>query len=194
MQSNSDLDSLLEDYRAKWSGCTACELCRTRKKPVLWRGSIPCEVAFLGEAPGPDENEQGEPFVGASGKLLNYLLESMSKELSTYGVTLRYLICNVLVCYPGKDSKGKFNVPTPEQSSTCLPHITELLKLAKPKVLIPLGQTAQKHAKSVFKGAVVPEVWHPSYILRGGGVKSERYRITYNKISKAVCKVYAKGD
>jgi uracil-DNA glycosylase family 4 len=178
---------MLEDYDSKWATCQKCPLHCNRAKPVLYRGSIPCEIAFLTEAPGDLETKTGMPLQGRPGELLDQLMGTLSRELSIYGVTCRWMVVSMTACPTKRMSKA-----TEEQLLTCKPHITELLRLAKPKVLIPLGKVAEAYSKQVFKGAKEEKVTSPWYWEKQGGVRSDAWRNAYNRVSKVACRIYAK--
>jgi len=124
----------LSDLNQKMVKCIQCPLSDSRTKVVTGRGSVPCDVLFVGEAPGRDEDEQGLPFVGASGKQLDKLLiEAGFGDVS-------YYITNVVKCRP-IDAEGKNRVPSMYEINVCSgAWLIQQIKLLKPKIIVPLGR------------------------------------------------------
>ncbi len=111
--------------------CTRCPLHRTRKNPVPGEGPLNARVMFVGEAPGRNEDEQGRPFVGAAGSLLNKLLEEAGLRRSEVYIT------NVVKCRPPGNRD-----PTDEEIEACLPYLVEQVKIIRPAVIVALGRHA----------------------------------------------------
>ncbi len=113
--------------------CRQCGLCNTRTNLVFGVGDEHADVMFVGEAPGYHEDQQGEPFVGAAGQLLDRLLASID-------LTRRDIyIANVLKCRP-PDNRD----PLPEEVKACKPHLIEQINIIKPRVLCTLGRHASQ--------------------------------------------------
>ena len=111
--------------------CLKCPLGKTRNKFVFGVGNPAADVVLIGEAPGAEEDLQGEPFVGRAGKLLDKILEAVGfKREDVY-------ICNIIKCRP----PGNRN-PLPEEIETCLPYLYHQIKLIKPKIILLLGRVA----------------------------------------------------
>ena len=148
--------------------CMQCPLGQTRTKFVFGTGDPASRVVFIGEAPGADEDAQGEPFVGRAGQLLNKILESIGlKRESVY-------ICNILKCRPPNN-----RAPLPEESEACTPYLMKQLDLIKPAFIICLGRTAAQwllktnDTLSVMRGRVhdyrgmkLIVTYHPAALLR----------------------------
>lgn len=184
--------SAYEAHLKRWKGCQQCSLYRNRNKIVLFRGTLPCDVLFIGEAPGGDENEQGYPFIGQAGSVLETALTSLNEELVELGLEpLKYGITNVVACFPGKDKQNKFNKPTNAHAASCRQRLEEMVELASPKLVILLGKVPEEFCVKIC-GYRTVHVYHPSYILRRGGVDSAAYRSWWNEIAKEVVKIYAK--
>ncbi|MCL2503677.1 MAG: uracil-DNA glycosylase [Coriobacteriia bacterium] len=162
--------SPLEELRGKVEGCAKCELARTRTNLVFGVGNPHARAMFVGEAPGKHEDLQGEPFVGAAGKLLDELLAHVgfSRE-DVY-------IANVLKCRPPGNRD-----PEPEEIETCVPYLREQIRLIDPEVLVTLGNFATKLVlKTTFgitrlRGTVqqagrftVLPIYHPAAALYDG--------------------------
>lgn len=156
--------------RKEVSECVLCELHRTRKNTVFGVGAENADLMLIGEAPGADEDAQGEPFVGRAGKLLDSILASigLSRE--------QVFIANILKCRPPNNEN-----PTPEQAEKCRPHLNRQIELIQPRVILALGAVAAHNLLNVetpigrLRGAVhemsgsgIPVVptYHPAYLLR----------------------------
>lgn len=179
-------------YKQKWSACTLCPLHRTATEHVLYRGSSSPDILFIGEAPGPDENEIGLPFVGRSGTLLNTLIEEVQAVTGTFTSGF----ANILCCLPVKDpqllsSKGNFRAPTKEEAELCRPHLLELVNIKVPHAFVSLGKATH---------ALIPPPWrklnyfnlqHPSYWLRTGGANGMPYKRAKHELTKIVKELLA---
>lgn len=156
--------------RKEVSGCVLCELHRTRKNTVFGVGNENADLMLIGEAPGADEDAQGEPFVGRAGKLLDSMLEAigLSRE--------RVFIANILKCRPPNNEN-----PTPEQAEKCRPYLDRQIELIRPRVILALGAVAAHNLLGVdtpigrLRGTVhemsrsgIPVIptYHPAYLLR----------------------------
>ncbi|MWL87515.1 uracil-DNA glycosylase family protein [Cupriavidus sp. SW-Y-13] len=149
--------------------CTACGLCNTRTNTVFGVGDQQAEWMFVGEAPGENEDLQGEPFVGQAGKLLDNMLGALglARGRNVY-------IANVLKCRP----PGNRN-PEPEEVALCEPHLKRQIALIKPKVIVVLGRFAAqtllrsdtpigklRNTVYAYEGIPVVVTYHPAYLLR----------------------------
>jgi uracil-DNA glycosylase family 4 len=152
------------------ASCTRCPLSATRTQTVFARGNPEASLCFVGEAPGADEDEQGLPFVGRAGQLLDRMIGAMglSPEKDVY-------VCNILKCRPPGNRR-----PEPEEMATCIPYLHEQLALVAPRVIVALGNTAVgalldtklgitklRGEWKLYRGKVlVMPTYHPSYLLR----------------------------
>ncbi|EKZ97280.1 DNA polymerase bacteriophage-type,uracil-DNA glycosylase superfamily protein [Cupriavidus sp. HMR-1] len=151
------------------AGCTACGLCSTRTNTVFGVGDQQAEWMLVGEAPGENEDLQGEPFVGQAGKLLDNMLGALglARGRNVY-------IANVLKCRP----PGNRN-PEPGEVAQCEPYLKRQIALIKPKVIVVLGRfAAQSLLRSTtpigklrgavhsYEGIPVVVTYHPAYLLR----------------------------
>jgi DNA polymerase len=150
-------------------GCKKCvELFSTRTQTVFGVGPPDPEIVFVGEAPGADEDKQGEPFVGPAGQLLNRIITNAGMKRE------EIFICNVLKCRPPMNRK-----PNADECRNCRPYLDRQIELLNPKVILCLGGVAAnnllgnatgitKLRGNVYKYNGVPVVctYHPSYILR----------------------------
>ena len=156
--------------REQVAACTACELCKTRTQTVFGVGNTRAEWLVIGEAPGADEDRQGEPFVGRAGQLLNAMLLAIGLPRETV------FIANILKCRPPGNRD-----PKPEEVSRCLPFLSQQIALLKPKIMLAVGRIAAQNLLATdaplarlrgklhhFGEANTPLVvtYHPAYLLR----------------------------
>lgn len=171
------------DLRRRALACVKCpHLVAARKNVVFGVGSIDAELMFVGEAPGVDEDEQGEPFVGKAGQLLTKIIQTMGLSRNTV------YIGNILKCRPDTPGQTAGNrKPTPEEMQTCIPFLHEQIDLIQPKVLVALGATAVEGllGKTVgitklrghwqtYRGIPLMPTYHPAYLLRNQALSEKR--------------------
>lgn len=159
-----------KEHRAKWNNCQNCSLCETRKHVVLGRGQLPCDVLFVGEAPGASEDVLGQPFQGPAGQLLDKIITNAIK-----GRNVALAFTNVVACLPvGEDGK-KADEPEIESIEACRDRLTEFVVLAKPRAIVLVGKLSEKYipmaTERIEREANTPAViWkkiiHPSAILK----------------------------
>jgi DNA polymerase len=163
--------------------CVKCpHLASARKNVVFGVGNIEAQLMFVGEAPGADEDEQGEPFVGRAGQLLTKIIQATG--LSRADV----YIANILKCRPDTPGQSAGNrKPTPEEMATCIPYLHEQIDLIRPKVIVALGATAVDGllGKTVgitklrgnwqtYRGTPLMPTYHPAYLLRNQAMSEKR--------------------
>ena len=171
------------DLRQRVEACVKCpHLASSRRKVVFGVGSLEAELMFIGEAPGADEDEQGEPFVGKAGQLLTKIIQAMG--LSRDAV----YIANILKCRPDTPGQSAGNrKPTPEEMQTCIPFLHEQIDLIRPKVVVALGATAVEGllGKTIgitklrgtwktYRGIPLMPTYHPAYLLRNQAPSEKR--------------------
>jgi len=120
----------LEIIKQKVIKCTKCELCKTRTNSVPGKGNFQSDVIFVGEAPGKNEDENGEPFIGIAGKKLSIALEEAGISRDAVYIT------NVVKCRPPKN-----RVPSTVERSTCQEYLKQEIAIIKPKIICILGNT-----------------------------------------------------
>src|SRR4030088_1848751 len=169
-----ELNQLHETIRA----CKNCGLHATRTQAVPGVGPCPADVMIVGEAPGFNEDRQGEPFVGAAGKLLDTLLARISLSRADVYIT------NVLKCRPPMNRD-----PMPNEAAACSPYLAKQLEMVQPKVVLILGRHAREslmpeqgsisrvHGTMVKRGSVayVP-LYHPAAALHNGALVADLER------------------
>ena len=171
------------ELRARALACLKCSnLASSRKTVVFGVGNPDADLMFVGEAPGADEDEQGEPFVGKAGQLLTKIIETMGLQRSDV------YIANILKCRPDTPGQTAGNrKPTPEEMATCIPFLHEQIDLIQPRVLVALGATAVEGllGKTVgitklrgnwktYRNIPLMPTYHPAYLLRNQAMSEKR--------------------
>ncbi|HUL81291.1 MAG TPA: uracil-DNA glycosylase [Gammaproteobacteria bacterium] len=159
-----------ERLEAEVRACTRCGLHKTRTQTVFGVGRRDAELLVIGEAPGADEDRQGEPFVGRAGQLLNAMLRAINlprKEV---------YIANILKCRPPGNRD-----PQPDEASTCTPYLSRQIALVRPRAILAVGRIAAQWLLQsdapigrlrgrVFQygeaGTPLIVTYHPAYLLR----------------------------
>lgn len=159
------------DHVNEWKNCKGCRLHTCRKKIVLGKGKLPCEVLFIGEAPGISEDVLGLPFVGPAGKLLDQQI-GLASNLAEY--LPRMFWTNLVGCIPKEeDSNRKAGEPTKDEMEACWPRVQQLITIAKPRLIITVGDLATKQGNKNHydQYAQVTNIRHPAFILRANPVQ-----------------------
>lgn len=167
-----------EQLKAACLACTKCGLCATRTNVVFGDGAPNAEVMFIGEGPGQHEDEQGLPFVGRSGQLLDRYLEAVGLSRST-----NVFIANIVKCRPPQNRD-----PLPEEWDACLPWLREQFRIIQPKIVVCLGRIAAQriirpdfsvtkdHGQWTQKNGVwFTATLHPAALLRSPSKKPEAF-------------------
>jgi len=165
----------LAAVQARVSVCTKCpNLASSRTQTVFGVGNPDAEIMFIGEAPGADEDAQGEPFVGRAGQLLTKIIKAMGFAREDV------YIANILKCRPDVPA-GSFGnrAPTPREMQTCRPYLMEQIGIIRPKVIVALGAVAVEGLLGtrapmrdlrgrwdLFNGTPLMVTYHPAYLLR----------------------------
>lgn len=159
----------LQALQQECLACRRCGLCETRHSVVFGQGAVHAEVMLVGEGPGANEDEQGLPFVGKSGQLLDHYLEAvdLSRDENVY-------IANIVKCRPPQNRD-----PLPEESAACMPWLRQQFQLIRPKIVVCLGRVAAQrmldpgfsisrdHGKFFDKqGTLFMATYHPAALLR----------------------------
>ncbi|MGE0189109.1 MAG: uracil-DNA glycosylase family protein [Steroidobacteraceae bacterium] len=169
-------DQLAERVR----NCIHCELHKTRKQTVFGVGKLRAEWMIIGEAPGADEDQQGEPFVGRAGQLLNTMLFALGFPRE------QVYIANVMKCRPPGNRD-----PKPEEVACCSPYLARQIELVNPRVILCVGRIAAQNLLNTdtpigkLRGQVhrlgeqqrpVVVTYHPAYLLRSPGEKRKAWQ------------------
>jgi len=188
----------LKDLNQKIASCQKCPLFKTRTQVVPGKGHPKAEIMFIGEAPGQKEDQTGEPFVGAAGKFLNEMLETINlKREDVY-------IANVCKCRPPNNRD-----PLPEEVIACWPWLLEQINLLQPKLIVTLGRhsmerflpsfkISQIHGKALrrkiegihssAKGQVFYTLYHPAAALYNGSMRETLIK-DFQRIPKLIKKI-----
>jgi uracil-DNA glycosylase family 4 len=177
------------ELRARVAACTRCALCNTRTQTVFGVGNPTAEWLIVGEAPGAEEDRQGEPFVGRAGQLLNSMLRAIGLARE------QVYIANVLKCRPPGNRD-----PTSSEAAECLPYLEQQIALLRPKVMLAVGRIAAQNLLRTdvtlgrlrgqvhrFGHSQVPLVvtYHPAYLLRTPADKRKAWEDL--KFAREVC-------
>ncbi len=161
------------------SGCTRCDLSKTRTRTVFGVGDRAAQWMVIGEAPGADEDREGEPFVGRAGQLLNSMLRAVGLKRD------QVFIANILKCRPPGNRD-----PKPEEVACCLPYLRRQIELVNPRLILCVGRIAAQNllatdtpiGKLRGKPHVLPDssrpvvvTYHPAYLLRSPGEKRKAW-------------------
>jgi uracil-DNA glycosylase family 4 len=165
LASDMNWDELRETVRV----CQLCGLCKQRKQAVFGVGNESAPWLFIGEGPGADEDEQGEPFVGQAGKLLDAMLAAIGIQRGREAY-----IANVVKCRPPGN-----RTPTPQEAAACAPFLDRQIALIQPKLIVALGKTAATRLLNTeaslaslrgkvhrYQGTPLVVTYHPAYLLR----------------------------
>ena len=181
--------STLADLARLASTCTRCPLAAGRTKVVFGVGNPQADLVFVGEAPGRDEDIQGEPFVGRSGRLLDRLV---AEEV---GLTRTdFYILNTVKCRPPGNRD-----PLPAEIASCRPFLEGQLEAIQPSVVVTLGNFATKLLLETTEGitklrgrtypygdGVLIPTFHPAAVLRGGGIPMAQMRADLVRVKEAL--------
>ncbi|HEX9640007.1 MAG TPA: uracil-DNA glycosylase [Candidatus Krumholzibacteria bacterium] len=168
--------------RERVVGCTRCKLHGSRKNTVFGVGNPMASLLVVGEAPGRDEDSQGEPFVGAAGQLLNKILAAIGFARE------EVYIANILKCRPPNNRD-----PEPEEVAACLPNLLEQLEIIRPKIILALGRVAAQNLLETsaplgrlrnkvhaYRDIPLMVTYHPAALLRNAQYK----RPTWDDVQK----------
>ena len=169
--------------RAAVAGCTACKLCEGRRQTVFGVGNERAHWMVVGEAPGEQEDQRGEPFVGKSGQLLDNMLRAIGLTRGEAAPALQVYIANTVKCRP----PGNRN-PEPDELATCEPFLIRQVQLVQPKIILAMGRFAVRSLlRSTepigrlrgrvhhYQGVPLIVTYHPAYLLRNPEDKAKAW-------------------
>ena len=179
----ASVESLAALERDHVRGCRACRLCEGRRQTVFGEGSPGADLVFVGEGPGQSEDEQGRPFVGRAGELLDRMIAAMGLERGDV------YIANLVKCRPPEN-----RTPSPDEVETCIGYLKRQLELIAPRVIVTLGGPAAKYLLDTRTGITkirgtwhlyrglepagpaidVMPTFHPAYVLRNYTAETRR--------------------
>ena len=169
----------LRAIREDIGDCTRCRLAKQGRKQIVFGvGNPRAELMFIGEAPGADEDQQGEPFVGRSGQLLNNMIKAMGLRREDI------YIANIIKCRPPGN-----RAPERDECETCSPFLMRQIATIKPKAIVALGAVAAKTLLAInapmselrgkwydFRGTKLAVTYHPAFLLRDPRQKKEAWK------------------
>jgi len=169
----------LRIIREDLGDCTRCVLHKQGRKQIVFGvGNPKADLMFIGEAPGADEDAQGEPFVGRAGQLLNNMIKAMGLRRE------EVYIANIIKCRPPGN-----RTPEREECETCSPFLMRQIEVIKPKVIVALGAVAAKTLLAInapmtelrgrwydFRGTKLAVTYHPAFLLRDPRQKKEAWK------------------
>jgi uracil-DNA glycosylase family 4 len=180
-----------DSLRTAVASCTACGLEKTRTQTVFGVGNRNAELMIVGEAPGFNEDKQGEPFVGRAGQLLTAMLQAIGMERETV------YIANILKCRPPNNRD-----PLPEEVNLCTGFLQKQIALIQPKLLLAVGRIAAQYLLEskatlgnlrgrMHKFGDTPLVitYHPAYLLRNPKDKAKAFQdlqLTYRSLQDSL--------
>ncbi len=183
----SPVAETLEDVRRDLGDCRRCKLSKGRKNIVFGAGNPNARLVFVGEGPGHEEDQRGEPFVGAAGRLLTKIIEAMNFTRE------QVYICNIIKCRPPENRN-----PMPDEIQACSPFLRRQISSIKPDFICALGtfaaQTLLETSVPISKlkgcfhdymGIRVLPTYHPAYLLRNPGKKRDVWE-DMQKLMKAL--------
>ena len=157
------------ELKSSASACTVCVLHKARKQAVFGVGDEKAEWFFVGEGPGAEEDERGEPFVGQAGKLLDNMLAAIALQRGK-----NVYIANVVKCRPPSNRN-----PEPGEAQACEPYLTRQIELIRPRLIVALGKVAASNLLGIdatlgsmrgrvhhYRGTPLVVTYHPAYLLR----------------------------
>ena len=176
--------------------CTRCRLSKQGRKQIVFGvGNPNAELMFIGEAPGADEDQQGEPFVGRAGQLLNNMIKAMGLRRE------EVYIANIIKCRPPGN-----RTPERDECETCSPFLMRQIAAIKPKAIVALGAVAAKTLLAInapmaefrgrwfdFRGTKLAVTYHPAFLLRDPRQKKETWKDLQMVMKELGMAIPAKG-
>jgi DNA polymerase len=192
----TDPAKALKIIREDLGDCTRCKLHKLGRKEIVFGvGNPRAELMFVGEGPGADEDEQGEPFVGRAGQLLNNMIKAMGLRRE------QVYIANIVKCRPPGN-----RTPERDECETCSPFLLRQIAVITPKVIVALGAVAAKTLLAInapmaelrgqwfdFRGTKLAVTYHPAFLLRDPRQKGEAWKDLQRVMKELGLKTLSKG-
>lgn len=172
-----------QDHVAKWRDCSRCPLSQQRGRICLARGTVPCDVLFIGEAPGASEDALGQPFKGPAGLLLDcrdedrpgivqralpsHLEWSEETQANVWKVDVPCAFTNLVACFPRWAKSRGDNEPEVSEIKACTPRLVEFVRLCRPRLIVLVGTIARRHVYGSAQFRLDGEAAQPEWILEG---------------------------
>ena len=166
-----------DELRACVAGCTRCELSQSRTNTVFGVGNTDADWMIIGEAPGAEEDRQGEPFVGRAGKLLDQMLVAIGESRQNV------FIANILKCRPPNNRD-----PKPAEAAACRDYLEQQIAMVQPKIILAVGRIAAQNLLGCddpvgrmrgrpheLNGIPLVVTYHPAYLLRSPSQKQKSW-------------------
>lgn len=170
---------LYQKHLWKYGKCNACGLGCKAKNHVFYRGWAPCDVLFIGEAPGPDEDLLGQPFIGRAGQLLNDLISAAMERTQ---IKFKCGFTNILSCFPFNPmAPSKFRAPQQNEAALCTEVLDSIRAFALPRAYVLCGRIAEQYF-TFNENHIRCSIQHPSYIVRNGGKDTEVWNNNLDKL------------
>jgi uracil-DNA glycosylase len=191
-------------HRRRWENCRRCALCDQRSRIVLARGDVPCDVLFVGEAPGDSEDASGLPFWGPAGQLLDGVVAEASAAWQIDGTSgtgynqFGFAFTNLCCCYPAVAKQGENHQPLPQEIRECAPRLREFVDICRPRLIVCVGALASQYIGWSVDAASerweIVAITHPAAVLRAlpiqrGGMRDKMVSV----LRKALEQLAEKG-
>jgi DNA polymerase len=161
--------------------CQNCLLCKTRRSVVLGRGTTPARILIIGETPGRSEDVLGTPFMGESGRLLDFMLKKVGVDPKECFFT------NTILCHPTDRKGGETRPPATNEVAACMENVLFLVDQCSAELTILAGDLPKKYFSKLIPTAV--KISHPTLLLKSGGAKSPFYIRNLNILEEAAGKI-----
>lgn len=173
--------SLYRQHVERWKDCKKCSLCHVRQHVVISKGVVPCDVLFVGEAPGQSEDVGGFPFEGPAGKRLDQIIERAFRPYQVPGTegpiynSHPWAMTNLVCCLPTDESGSKASQPEQAEIMACSDRLREFIAIAQPRILVCVGDLSKDWIPKIieqmeptdFTAAIhLRHIAHPAHILR----------------------------
>lgn len=177
---------LPSDFLTILNNCHECKISKYTTQKIPPRGVPESQILFIGEAPGKEEDITGKPFIGLRYDVLLRMIQEVKIRI---GKTFSYAFTYTVMCTPYVNKTKIFiRTPTELEISRCRQHVYETIKLFNPQLIVCVGKTASDFYIGRFDVPML-RIFHPTYILRNGGVGSAKYDYALNKLTKEIGKV-----
>lgn len=180
MSNRDEIKTKLQDHANLWKACEACMIADWAFQKVFFDGSVTPYWLFCGEGPGVSEDALGQPFVGASGRLLREALDLVGFPHIAYALT------NLVACRPCDSPRGDNRTPNQTEIENCSDRLRGLIDILKPRILVAVGRVAAVQLSDNYN-LPMRSILHPSFILRRGGRKAKEWKdwlLSLNKIKE----------
>lgn len=158
------------EHVARWKDCQKCPLGKQRDRICLGRGTVPCDVLMIGEAPGASEDALGQPFVGPAGQLLDQIIERALSSWQVPGTegpdynSVTVAFTNLVCCFPRESKQRGENEPSSIEIRACEERLVEFVNIVRPRLIVCVGKLASDWIDHNDTIKCV-DVRHPAYIL-----------------------------